>query len=153
MPENIFRITGTIYAKEFQEIKGKKDPSAVYAKNIITLEVSTSRDIPDKKGGTRYVTVTEYPQFEAFGLNMDDYNVGDLIELRFHLSGRKYTNKYGKECIMTKAMIDYVKFADIEGGHSSKSNTGGFGKPFPKRDDTFTPPDPDTDDTMQDLPF
>src|SRR5512133_2283418 len=111
---NDYVIVGTIYGKEHQTIQGKKDPKAVYEKYLVTLEVKKSKEIGsgDHK---RYADVTEFPQFEAFGMNLDDFIVGDFVKINFTLTGKKWENKAtGKKGIFTKNSIVSVKFADID---------------------------------------
>lgn len=119
---NDYRIVGTIYDIQFQEISGVKDPSAKYQKYIVTLEVKKSREIGsgDHK---RWVDVTELPQFEAFAMNLDEFSKGDYVQINFYLSGKEWANKTtGKKGIMTKNCITFMKFADIDAGTGKRYN-------------------------------
>ena len=153
MNDNSHVIKGTIFAKKFTEIKGVKDPTQTYPKYVLTLEVSTSREIK-KEGKDYFITSTTFPQLEAFGINLDSFDIGDLVECRFFLQGRKY-QKDGQEKIMTKAMIQHIKFADLDGGHSNhKGKVNVDSMTNPKELDVFVVPDPGADnDEFKDLPF
>ncbi len=155
---NEFSIKGTLYNKEYTEIQGKKDPTAKYAKYILTLEVKKSREITEKDGKKRYISSTQLPQFEAFGINLDEFEINDFIEVRFYLSGKEYTKKNGDKAIMTKPMVTYVKFADLDEKGlrtSGKQPTAAMSNvnELPQRETVFVPPDPDEKDELSDLPF
>jgi len=93
---NKYKIQGTIYDKKFDEITGKKDPTQTYRKYVITLEVTSSEE-RNGKDGTRFSTKTELPQFEAFnpGYDMDDFKIGDLVDIYFYMAGMEFTYKKG----------------------------------------------------------
>src|SRR5512133_446257 len=101
---NDYVIVGTIYEKETKKVKE-------YEKYVITLEVKKPREVgsADHK---RYVDVIDLPQFEAFGMNLDDFVVGDFVKINFTLTSKKWKNKEtGKEVIFRKNTIISVKFA------------------------------------------
>jgi hypothetical protein len=113
---NSHEITGVIFAIEFSEISGKKDPSQKYPKYLFTLEVSDERDM-SKKGQKGYKTVTTFPKFEAFGMDLSQFAKGDLVQVRFRAEGVFLTGKDGKEFHLNKNVITYMKYSDLDQGH------------------------------------
>lgn len=98
---NLHTIKGTIYDIKVDPIPGKKDPTAVYTKAVITLEV-----------GGKYPQI---PQLEYFGQNdMSMFTISDLVEIDFELTGKKLQRKDGTDYILTKPTIRSIKYADIE---------------------------------------
>jgi len=155
MSDNSHVIRGTIYAKDFTEIQGKKDPMAKYPKYVLTLEVKTPREIK-KDGKEQFITTTTFPQLESFGVNLDGFDVKDFVEIRFFLQGRPYKGKDGQDKIMTKAMIQHIKYADIDGGHGThKGKVKVESTTDPKELDIFVVPDPgaEADPDFDGLPF
>jgi len=153
MSDNSHVIKGTIYAKEFTEIQGRKDPTAKYAKYVLTLEVKTPREIK-KDGKDQYITTTTFPQLESFGINLDGFEVKDFVEIRFFLQGRPYKSKDGQDKIMTKAMIQHIKYADIDRGHDThKGKVKTDSMSDPKELEIFVVPDTSGNEDFSDLPF
>ena len=147
---NEFKITGTIYNLEYNEIQGVKDPSAKYAKYLVTLEVKKTKP---KKDGVGIFTSTELPQFEAFGMNLDEYSRGDLVEIRFYLSGKEYDNKKtGKKGIFNKSVLTYIRHADLDAGHPDHKGVIKADDPV-KKEFFIAPPSPDDAEGLTDLPF
>jgi hypothetical protein len=156
--DNSFSITGTIYKKEFTEVKGVKKPTETYSKYLITLEVTSSRTYTIQ-GKEKVFTSTQLPQFEFFGINLDEFEKGDLVEVRFYLQGKEYTKQNGEKAIFTKPVGTFMKFGDLDAGHKSHrgkikidSMSNADDLPQPKRENVFVAPDPDGED-FGDLPF
>jgi hypothetical protein len=142
-------------------IVGKKDPSQTYNKYLITLEVTSSEE-RNVKEGTKYITKTEFPQFESFApkYDIDSFMIGDLVDLRFYVSGQKFTYKQGanagKEGIMTKNIVTFIKHSDLDSGDARKSNNKVEMKSLTDTQElakTFRQPDPDEEQFPDDLPF
>jgi len=159
---NKYSIKGTIYDIKCDTIAGKKDPSQSYSKYLITLEVTSSEE-RNMKDGTKYVTKTEFPQFESFSpkYDIDSFMIGDYCEIRFYLSGQKFTYKTGanagKEGIMTKNSITFMKHADLG---SDQPRQSGNKVNVTAMSDTrelekvFVQPDPEeSNEGLDDLPF
>lgn len=156
---NSYSITGVLHDVEKVQIRGKKDPTQTYDKYLFTLEVTSSGD--RKRGDeVKFTTDTQFPQFEAFnlrGINPDDFQIGDLLEIRFFLEGKKFTRKSGdragQEGIMNKNVITFMKFGDLDGGYSNHKGKVTIDSP---KEDVFVPPSK-KDDTQNrdydDLPF
>lgn len=159
---NKYTINGTIYDKKFEEVPGKKDPTAKYAKYLITLEVTSSEE-RNVKDGTKYITKTEFPQFESFApkYDIDSFMIGDYVQLRFYLSGQKFVYKQGanagKEGIMTKNIVTFIKHADLDNGDARKGSNKVDMKSLSdtrELEKVFVQPDPEAeDDGMDQLPF
>lgn len=159
---NKYSINGTIYDKQVTEIVGRKDPTAKYSKYLITLEVTSSEE-RNVKDGTKFITKTEFPQFESFApkYDIDSFTIGDFVTLRFYLSGQKFTykngDKAGQEGIITKNTITFMKFADLDsnqprqGGNKIETKSLSDARELEK---VFVQPDPeDNDEFPDDLPF
>lgn len=154
---NKYSIKGTIYDKVKQVIAGKKDPTQSYDKFTITLEV-TSTEERSTKEGTKFSTNTEFPQFEAFNPTFDvnSFIIGDFVEVWFYLSGKKFTyrsgERAGKEGIITRNPITYIKYADID--NNNRPYTKDSSGDTPERETVFVAPNSNVeDDTDNDLPF
>ena len=155
--DNSFSITGTIYKKEFTEVRGVKKPTETYAKHLITLEVTSSRT-STIQGKEKVFTSTQLPQFEFFGINLDEFEKGDLVELRFYLQGKEYTKQNGEKAIFTKPVGTFMKFANLDAGHSNhkgKIKVDSMTDPeVLKNKEVFRQPDPEEEgDSFGDLPF
>lgn len=161
---NSYSITGVLHDVEKQVIRGKKDVTQTFDKYLFTLEVTSSGE--RKRGNeVKYATDTQFPQFEAFnlrGINPDDFTIGDLLEIRFFLEGKKFTRKTGdragQEGIMNKNVITFIRFADLNAGHSNhkgKVNVNSMTNPeeLKKIQETFVPPSDDNNPDFTDLPF
>jgi hypothetical protein len=159
MGENSHTIKGTIYAIETELIKGKKDPTQSYPKYTITLEVKTAGEV-SKGGKDFYTTATQLPQFEWFNpkTDMEQYAIGDYVELRFYLAGkefiRKTGDKVGQKGIMNKNIITFMRFADLTLDDDHPTHKGKIKVDNPKVDPVFQVPDPGVELGMEDdLPF
>lgn len=154
---NEHSITGVVYKIDFQEIRGKKDPLKTYPKYLFTLEVTDSRDMSknERKG---YKTATEFPQLEAFGMDLSQFAVGDLIEARFRLQGKEYDKRDGTKGHMTKPVITYMKYADLDQGYPNHKGKITIDSPIDPKgerkelDRVFSPPS-ENDEEFKDLPF
>lgn len=159
---NKYPIKGTIYEKKMIPVKGTKDPTQIYNKYIITLEVTSSEE-RNVKDGTKYMTQTEFPQFEAFApkFDMDSFNIGDFVEIRFFLSRKKFTYKHGdrkgEEGWIQSHPITWMKFADLG---SDQPRQSGNKVNVTAMSDTrelekvFVQPDPEeSNEGLDDLPF
>lgn len=158
---NKYTIKGTIYDIKRDEVVGKKDPTAKYAKYLITLEVTSSEE-RNVKDGTKYITKTEFPQFESFApkYDIDSFMIGDYCEIRFYLSGQKFTYKQGanagKEGIMTKNIVTFIKHADLDNGDARKGSNKVEMKSLSdtrELEKVSGQPDPDEPIIDDDLPF
>lgn len=154
--QNLFSIDGTLYAKNSRVVAGKKDPTKTYTFNSIVLELKTTRKMV-RDGKESWSTYTEFPEFEtAQGVNLDEFNIGDNISVRFVLSGREFKNSKGEKQIITKVKAIFIKFADIVAEPKSKDGKVTTGsKTDPKQLEIFQAPDPMDDDLndFKDLPF
>lgn len=158
---NKYSIKGTIYDIKKDEVIGRKDPTAKYAKYLITLEVTSSEE-RNVKDGTKYITKTEFPQFESFApkYDIDSFMIGDFVEVRFYLSGQKFTYKQGanagKEGIMTKNIVTFIKHSDLGSNDTRKGSNKVDTKPLSdtrELEKTFVQPDPEADEELDNLPF
>jgi hypothetical protein len=163
MGNNSHHVKGTIYDIHKEPIVGKKDPSKVYYKYIITLEIKEGKEVThgDK---TYYASKAQFPQYEWFNPPEDiieKFNIADFVELDFYCSGTKFTYKNGdragKEGIMNSNNITRINFADLnlDGGHSNhkgKIKVDSMTDPeVLKIQETFVPME--EDDEFKDLPF
>jgi hypothetical protein len=156
---NDYRIVGTIYDKQINEWdKGDKH----YFKYVITLEVEPKRKdytfTRDNKDGTTDTKVRSakekdknLPQFEAFMINMDDYDIGDTVEVKFYLVGQPWTNKEGKRVIFTRNSITFIKHADLDADRPTNIGKITVDDPKPPKKDSF--PQADPDEGIDQLPF
>jgi hypothetical protein len=157
---NKYSIKGTIYDKKCDTVTGKKDPTQTYNKYLITLEVTSSEE-RNVKDGTKYITKTEFPQFESFApkYDIDSFMIGDYVDLRFYLSGQKFTYKQGvnagKEGIMTKNIVTFLKHADLgnDTPRPSTNKTEANTSDVKELAKTFKQPDPEEIDDNDPLPF
>jgi len=158
---NKYKIQGTIYDIKFDEITGRKDPTQTYRKYLITLEVTSSEE-RSGKDGTKFSTKTELPQFEAFnpGYDMDQFKIGDLVDIYFYMAGMEFTykkgDKAGQKGIMSRSPITFIKHAVLDVQTDGKvdmtasSDINELNKPIDK---VFVPPALDDEDELSDLPF
>jgi len=163
MADNIFKTSGIIYEKPVRIAFGKKkcekcngtgkitnnenketcpickgkkkidDPTKEYKFPSIILEMK--KTYKDKE-------YTDLPEFElGRGVNIDDFKVGDSIDITFALSGKKISDTFHKTAL--KAL--YIKHSDLNYGVDVDT-------PQEQRENTFTPPNP-YDKEDDDLPF
>jgi len=137
---NLYKINGTIYAKNVRTAQGKKDPTVTYEFLSIILEVK--RQYKDK-------TYTELPEFElGNGVSIDDFSVGDNVEITFSLAGKKITDTWHK----TTAKALYIKHADT---NTLREVGGQTPSEMNKKEEVFVAPLPysNGNDEDNDLPF
>jgi hypothetical protein len=138
---NLYSIKGVIYAKPVRTAEGRKGTKTegqTFTFPSIILEVKRSYN--DKE----YI---ELPEFElGKGLNLEDFAVGDRVEITFALGGKKISDTFHK----TVAKALYIKHTDIE-----RDDTRAVGAEFvpPKRESVFVPPNPMDEEEDDQLPF
>jgi hypothetical protein len=110
---NLYPITGTIYSLPVRTVAGKvgtKTEGQTFEFKSIILEVKREYK------GKEYI---ELPEFElGFGVSIDDYAVGDYVQITFSCSGKAISSTWHKTLL--KAI--YIKFADSD---SSERTVGG----------------------------
>jgi len=136
MADNIFKTSGIIYAKPVRRADGKKgtkNEGKVFEFPSIILEMK--KTYKDKE-------YTDLPEFElGRGVNIDDFKVGDTIDITFALSGKKISDTFHKTAL--RAL--YIKYSELNYGVDVDA-------PQEQRENTFTPPNP-YDKEDDDLPF
>jgi len=141
MAQNVFKISGVIYAKPVRVVDGKegtKNEGKTFEFPSIILEVK--REYNGK-------TYTDLPEFElARGVNIDDFAVSDNIEITFAVGGKKVSETWHK----TELRALYIKHNDTQYNDGIEvTPEAGRGK-----EDVFVPPNPyDKNDNLDDLPF
>jgi hypothetical protein len=134
---NIHKIEGIIYSRPVRTVPDKKGKNGgvPYEFPSIILEVKRNSK------GIEYITL---PEFEmGRGVNIQDFAVGDKVEITFALEGKKIGDWH-----KTTAKAIYIRHTDIQGDDSRD-----VGRQETSRDTTFVPPAPDTEDDSSDLPF
>jgi hypothetical protein len=146
--KNTFDITGTLYAKDNKIVPNTKDTTKPpWEFRSIILEMKTY------SGEKVY---TDLPQFQlGNGVGYDEFEIGDFINVRFSLSGKKISDTWHK----TELRATFIKHADLQSNDIKSKiamNTETNRKPV-KVDDHIPVPEEreigDTDDGLNDLPF
>ena len=155
--EKSFNIEGTIYAKNARVVQGKKDPTKEYTFNTIILEVTSGKTI-ERDGQSKFITKTTLIEFDvAQWIPIDDYSVGDFIDIRFIIEGNEFTRKDGTKGFITKLRASFIKYADLQGTKDNKVSVNAMSdiNELPQaKESVFIAPDPGADDDeMSDLPF
>ena len=152
--ENNFSIKGVVYAKPVRVVENKKKPTEPpYEFRSIILEVKTSYSQKSETGGEAYRTKTSLPEFQlSRGMNIDEFDISDFIEVRFSLDGKKVNSNWHK----TELRATYIKHADLDSNQPRKSNkvdTPAMSDPKElKKETVFVTPDSDNDGN-EPLPF
>ena len=137
---NFYKINGVLYAKPIRTANGKvgtKNEGKIFEFPSIILEVRREYK------GTEYI---ELPEFElGKGVNIEDFDIKDRIEITFSLAGKKISDTFHK----TSAKALYIRHMDIQ-GNDTREVGGEFKK---KREEVFIPPNIDKDEEESDLPF
>jgi hypothetical protein len=146
-----FKIKGIVYSKPIDVRKGKKDPTKSYEFRSIVIETKVTNEfikVIDDKQIKQRVTKPKLLKFDlSDGMNIDEFEVRDPIEISFFLDGNEYTDVNGMNQIITKPKASFIKFIDIEGVPKRERT---------KEDITFAPPSQVSDDDNTDdapLPF
>jgi len=136
---NLPKATGVIYAKPVRTADGKKgtkNEGKTFEFPSIILEIK------EEYGGK---TFTDLPEFElGRGLNLEQFEVGDHVEITYKPCGRKISDHWHK----TYLRALYIRHTDINGND-------GLDVSLPaKEKDTFEAVNPyDNDGDTDDLPF
>lgn len=139
MADTIFTTEGTIFDKNSRTVQGRKDPTQSYTFSSFKLEMVSNQ------GGKTY---TDIPEFQCGkGVNIDDFEIGDYVTVRFVLKGKKISDTWHK----TELSAIFVKHADLSGTKDNKATGGGVYTP--KTD--WAPPVPESGEQEEemDLPF
>ena len=148
--EKSFNQEGTIYAKNVRKVVGKKDPTKEYEFRTIVLEVKTTKEVK-RDDKIQYISKTNLLEFDiASWIDIEDYSVGDYIDIRFIIEGVEYNKKDGEKGYMNKLKTTYIKYADIDSGDGKKASSKYT--PPTQREEVFVVPDPEDVD-QGDLPF
>jgi hypothetical protein len=147
--QNLFSIDGVLFKKNSRTVAGKKDPTQTYTFNSINLEIKSTRETT-VNGKVQYITLTEFPEFECVqGINLEEFNVGDFLTVRFAISGKEFVNKNKEKQIITKLRAVFLKFATLDNDVRPITH-----KAEPVKEEVFKAPDPmDNNDEFGDLPF
>lgn len=143
MAETTFTTEGTLFDKNTRTVQGRKDPSQTYNFSSFKLEMKSRYN--DKE-------YTEIPEFQCGkGVNIDDFEIGDYISVRFVLKGKKISDTFYK----TELSAIYLKHADLS---SSKDNKATASVYVPKKTivpDITVPPTPESgeQEDYDQLPF
>ena len=139
MAETTFTTEGTLFDKNTRTVQGKKDPTQSYTFSSFKLEMVSNQ------GGKTY---TEIPEFHCGkGVNIDDFEIGDYVSVRFVLKGKKISDTWYK----TEANAIFVKRAELEGSKDNKATRGGVYTP----NTNWVPPVPESGEQEKetDMPF
>jgi hypothetical protein len=160
MIENSFNIKGTLYAKDTRIVPNTKKPTEPpYEFRSIKLEIKSSYTTKNKTTEVEeYHTKSTIPEFQLNkGINLDEFSIGDFIDVRFSIEGKKINENWHK----TELKASYIKFADMDnktdrlsGGKvsvSAMSNSSDLNI----RETVFVAPDPneENDPDFENLPF
>ena len=148
--KNMFKIKGVIFAKPVRVVPDTKNKNGgkPYEFGSVILEVK--RDYKGK-------VYQELPEFElGFGVGLDDFAVGDFVELTFSMSGKKINEHFHK----TVAKAIYIKHGDISnddtttvGGESSDDRRIREKRDKEAQKEVFVAPNPADDPEDDGLPF
>jgi hypothetical protein len=152
--KNSFDISGILYAKDTKFFPNKKKPGENYEFRSIKLEIKTVN------GDKLY---TDIPEFQlGIGVGFDEYSVGDFINVRFALVGKRVSDTWHK----TELRCTFIKYADIQtrveksantpsdfGGMNTNVNKGAVKVDENKVFNSSVPEAKEEDDDFKDLPF
>lgn len=143
---NFYPIQGVIYSKPVRTAEGREgtiNAGKTFEFPSIVLEVKR-----DYKG----TTYTELPEFElGRGVNIQDFDKGDRVEILFSLSGKSIKSKTGKDpWHKTTAKALYIRHMDIVGNDTR--SVGADFKSKKKEEAPLEIPSP-YDENTDDLPF
>lgn len=134
--KNFFKVDGVVYAKPVQSGVSKKTGKDYSIPSLI-LEI---------KSNYQGKTFSELPEFNlSKGVNIDAYNVGDLVTVSFSLTGKKFGDWHKT---MPKAI--FVKHADLD---ANRDNNMGKVTTQPETEKVFTGANPEDDFDGDELPF
>lgn len=165
MQENSFNITGVIYSKysrPWTSTKKGREEHGEFHYYIVehTEQRSGKRKITDEereqgKSDEYFSTVRNLIEFRlAYGIGIDDFNIGDLIKVSFRVRGNEIKRKDGSGVwFKTELEAYYIKHGDIDTKKDVPNQYPSYKPTKVKQDDTFVPPDPDAQDDTSDLPF
>jgi hypothetical protein len=147
--QNLYPIIGTIYALPVRTVAGKvgtKNEGKTYEFKSIILEVKRNYK------GKDYVELPEYEL--GFGVSIDDYAVGDYVQITFSCTGKAISESWHKTVL--KAI--FIKFADRD---SKEQTVGGKSAREIRREEKAEKevfvgaanPLEEEDDDFKDLPF
>lgn len=143
MADTTFTTEGTIFDKNTRTVQGRKDPSQTYNFSSFKLEMKSRYN--DKE-------FTEIPEFQCGkGVNIDDYEIGDYISVRFVLKGKKISDTFYK----TELSAIYLKHADLSSSKDNKKadSFGTFKPPKPLMADVPPVPESGEQEDFDQLPF
>jgi hypothetical protein len=151
--ENSFSTKGILYEKPVRTIPNTKKPTEPpYEFKSIRLEIKTPYTTKSKTGSEEYHVKTTIPEFQlAKWMNIDEFSIGDFIDVRFSIEGKKVNDSWWK----TELRANYIKFADLDNGkpRPNKNKIEVTAMSDTRDLDIFQPPDPGADDDNQPLPF
>lgn len=153
---NEHRLTGTLYSKLTRRVVGTKAKNKgkefeFYYYIVEAQSMIRKTEAKDDKINNIAFTKKDLVKFSLpYGMSIDEFDIGDPVDIAFTITGREWTNKEGVKDVINENKITYIRFADI------KTDEG-----KPKKDMTFVPPQfkpasesslgsPDVED---DLPF
>lgn len=142
--KNYHTLDGTLYAKNTRQVQGVKDPSQTYEFKSIVLEVKTTKKVKTKEDKYIDKTFSELPEFDlGYGVDYDQFDVGDPITVKFAVEGREYKGRDGVKKVMTKLKALFISFSVIDGKPAKV-----------QKEEVFVAPNPLIDDLPSDeLPF
>jgi hypothetical protein len=141
---NNYPITGVIYSKPVEIKQGKKDPTKTYEFRSVVLEVDTVKEIERMVDGVpkkSRITKKELCKLDlAPWVSIDDFDIGNTVEIDFFLEGSLWKNQKGEEVVFTKAKATYIKLISRNAVPHAKKDDGGVTAPLTpeeRRDDNF----------------
>ena len=134
---NLYKITGVIYAKPVRTAPDKKGKNGGVPYEFPSIILEVKRAYREKE----YTTL---PEFElGRGVNTEDFAVSDKVEVTFAMEGKKIGDWH-----KTTAKAIYIRHTEVN--YNDSKDVDRQDKP---REAVFVPPAPDEPDDMSDLPF
>ncbi len=110
-------VIGTVYSKITRKAEGKKasNMGKVYEFFYYMVEAPTvKRWTAD--GKEKSVTKKEIIKFSLpMGMNPDDFEVADPVEIDFTITGREWIKSDGTKDVINENKITNIKFAPVQG--------------------------------------
>lgn len=154
MQENRDNRIGVVYSKFTKPWASSKGESYYIVLEHTEQTTKKFRDKTDGSTRERYGAETNFIVFKlGLGIGIDDYAIGDFIDVRYKIRGIKYQKKDGTgEGFFNELEATYIKPADIDTKKDTPNNYPSY-KASEIKDKVFLPPDPDAQDDTSDLPF
>jgi hypothetical protein len=157
MAENIKKDTGIVHSKPTNEWTDPKTGEKKIFQSLV-IEIKLSKNFKDKDGKERFVTKNNLMKFDTYGIDIDPFDIEDLIDVSYFIEGKEYLRKdTGMPDVINKLKATYIKHADLDRGHSNhkgKVKVDSTTNPSElKQDDIFVGATPDDDEWDKNLPF